>query len=180
MLSFSHLARTGDAQTTCLPPADFTLAPPSYVEEIGHEHITELDRVIYHAIASYAFDEPECWPSQQRIADDLGCRRESVNRAVQRLVKAGWLVIKEKRRDGARGWLHNVYELLHEFHVSQLATRRLSERGKRRKHRRRAARSFYHPVSVSDPDIDVAPAGFWCTLTRFLGPGTRPPPVLWR
>ena len=74
--------------------------------------VNELDLVVYERIASYAFTDAICWPSQQTIADDLGVTRVRVSRAVGRLEKAGWLSIALRPR-GRYGWWHNVYELLH-------------------------------------------------------------------
>ena len=34
--------------------------------------VSPLDRNVYQQIASYAFSEAVCWPSQQAIADDPG------------------------------------------------------------------------------------------------------------
>src|SRR5690349_21553289 len=93
--------------------------------------VSPFDQRVYHAIAAYAPDEAECWPSQERIADDLGCCRETVNRSVHRLAKAGWVAIHKERRKGAR-WRHNVYELLADYAVSELAMRRITRRAHRR------------------------------------------------
>ena len=34
--------------------------------------VSPFDRVVYQAIASYAFGEAIAWPSQQTIAEDIG------------------------------------------------------------------------------------------------------------
>jgi DNA-binding transcriptional MocR family regulator len=116
------------------------------------DNLKPFDRSVYQAIAAYAFDEAEAWPSQQTIADDVGCCRESVNRAVSRLIDAGWLEITEKRR-GRRGWLHNVYELLAPWTpIHALAARRIT----RRAHSRKARSAYSFGVSV------IAPRKTWC------------------
>src|SRR4051794_16115716 len=57
--------------------------------------LTDLDLAVHRAIASYDFDSTGvAHPSQERIALDLRVRRETVNRAVRRLVRAGWLEVE--------------------------------------------------------------------------------------
>lgn len=87
-----------------------------------------LDQRVYVQIARYAFDEAEAWPSQDRIAGELGLWRETVTRAVGRLIRAGWLIVKEKRRGWRSGWLHNVYDLLAPYCVSPLAAKAITRR----------------------------------------------------
>jgi DNA-binding Lrp family transcriptional regulator len=110
--------------------------------------VNDFDRRVYRAIARYAPDEPACCPSQQLIAHDVGCARESVNRSVQRLVKAGWLAIR-KRWSYRSKWCHNVYELLEPFAVSVLAMKRISRRAHRRA--RRASRNPFRRLDHTNP-----------------------------
>lgn len=91
--------------------------------------VSPFDRRVYQAFAAYCFEEPICHPSQQRVADDLGVCRESVNRAVRRLMAAGWMKIIDRRWSFRTGWKHNLYELLEPFAVSDLAMRRITRRG---------------------------------------------------
>ncbi len=141
--------------------------------------VSEFDRRVYRAIAAYAFDEAECHPSQERIADDLGCARESVSRAVRRLVKAGWLVVR-KRWSWRSRWQHNVYDLLEPYAVSDLAMRRITRRAHntaRKRARRIAARlAANRPLR---PD-HTNPKGWcgcgWCKTDR--ASIRRPPPPL--
>jgi DNA-binding transcriptional MocR family regulator len=85
-------------------------------------------RQVYVAVARYAFDEAEACPSQDRIAGELGLWRETVTKAVGRLIRAGWLIVKEKRWGWRSGWLHNVYELLAPYCVSPLAAKAITRR----------------------------------------------------
>jgi hypothetical protein len=94
--------------------------------------VSEFDQAVYKAIAAYAFDEAISFVSQARVAEDLGCARESVNRAVRRLVEAGWLVIRERRFSWRSGWFHNVYELLAPFVTGWHTMRRITRRAHRR------------------------------------------------
>jgi DNA-binding GntR family transcriptional regulator len=70
-----------------------------------------FDERIYEAISAYAQQEPVAWPSQSTLATDLGCTRETINRAIQRLIATGRLAIIEKRRAPGSRWTHNIYEL---------------------------------------------------------------------
>jgi hypothetical protein len=94
--------------------------------------VCPFDRSVYRAIANYAFDEAVAWPSQQLVAEELGCRRESVNRAVQRLVRAGWLRVS-KRFSRRSGWCHNVYELLADYRTGWLTIKRITRRAHARR-----------------------------------------------
>jgi DNA-binding transcriptional MocR family regulator len=94
--------------------------------------LSPFDRRVYHQIAVYAPGEAVAWPSQQTIADDLGCSRYSVHRAIHRLIEAGWLEVTE-RRPGRRGWTYCVYALLAPFAVSRWAIQRVVERARRRR-----------------------------------------------
>lgn len=142
--------------------------------------LTPFDRRVYRAIACYAPDEPECCPSQRLIALDLGCCRESVNRSVGRLIRAGWLRIKARRWSFRSGWLHNVYELLEPFAVSELAMKRLT----RRAHRRARRKARERRIRRFGGDDHTNPKG-WCDCRvcrvdlahiRQPPPPLRPPP----
>jgi DNA-binding transcriptional MocR family regulator len=91
-----------------------------------------FDERVYQAISAYAWDEATCYPSQALVAEDLGCTRETVNRAVQRLIAAGWLTIIEKCRAPGSRWTHNVYELYERFQVGALTIRRIVRRAHKR------------------------------------------------
>lgn len=139
-----------------------------------------FDRRVYNAIAAYAFDEALAHPSQRLIADDLGCTRESVNRAVRRLREAGWLRIVERPWSFRTRWRYNVYELLETFAVSDLTVRRIVRRAHNttRKRQRRLARRLVER-RPRRPD-HTNPKG-WCSC-RFcktdLATRKRPPPAL--
>ncbi|MGB9376393.1 MAG: helix-turn-helix domain-containing protein [Mycobacteriales bacterium] len=114
------------------------------------DDVSQFDRRVYQAIAAYAWDEAECYPSQERVARDVGCARESANRAVQNLIAAGWLRIKARRwRPGARYW-HNVYELLADYRVGDLTMKRIIRRchNTARKRAARLTRRLDHTNTV--------------------------------
>jgi DNA-binding transcriptional MocR family regulator len=97
--------------------------------------VSAFDRLVYRQIAVYAPGEATAWPSQQTIADDLGCSRFAVHRAIHRRIRAGWLEITDRRR-GRRGWTYCVYALLAPFAVRRWAIERIVDRARRRRSRR--------------------------------------------
>lgn len=129
------------------------MSPPSEVQAA----VSDLDRRVYAAIACYAPDEAECFPSQRLIALDLGIRRETVNRCVHRLREAGWLVISKRWAGPWAKWMHNVYELHAEYAVSTLALRRIT----RRAHRRARQRAWMEGVRARDRSFDHTNREVW-------------------
>ena len=69
-------------------------------------------------LATYLDDDGKCYPSQARLATDLGIRREHMNKRIKRLLAFrfhGEPIItmaksRESRRGGSR-WANNVYRL---------------------------------------------------------------------
>jgi predicted transcriptional regulator len=110
--------------------------------------VGDLDQRVYAAFARYAFDEAEAWPSQDRIAGELGLCRETINRSVGRLVEAGWMTVKERRWSWRSRWMHNVYELLAPFCVSELAAKAITRRAHNTR-RKRLARARARGLSTN-------------------------------
>ena len=135
-----------------------------------------FDRRVYRALAAYAFDEPVCHPSQQLIAYEVGCARETVNRAVQRLVEARWLLVWKRWCYRSR-WCHNVYELLAPFAVSPLAAKRIVRRAHRRARRAARKRAFAGTITLTRrvglPGVAVGAPG----AGRMEWRVQRPPPL---
>ena len=155
-------------------PWPVTRPPISYQavdQAITHAGLCQDDPAVYQAITAYAFDEAECHPSQQQVADDLGRTRESVNRAVQRLARAGWLRIKEKRWTPGFRWCHNVYELLAAFVVGAQTIKRIV----RRAHRRVSTR-FGLSRAKGHTNRGHRCRCWWCKVDR--ASIRRPPPAL--
>jgi DNA-binding transcriptional MocR family regulator len=117
------------------------------------EPVSAFDRGVSQAITAYAFDEAECCPSQRLVALDVSCARETVNRSVGRLVRAGWLAIRKRRRAGWP-WDHNVYELLEPYAVSALTARKIIRRAHKRA-RRALRRQSQRPLPGRDHTNDV-------------------------
>lgn len=147
---------------------------PAELREQGLEPVSDFDDRVFRAIAAYAWDEAECHPSQETVARDVGCTRESVNRAVRRLRAAGWLTIKEKRWSPRSDWCHNVYELLAPFVVGVGTIKRIVRRAHSGANRaaRRFSERLDHTKSVKR--VGRCRCG-WCKPDR--GPFNGPSPV---
>jgi hypothetical protein len=78
----------------------------------------------------------------------LGLCRETVTRGVGRLIRAGWLIVKEKRWGWRSGWLHNVYDLLAPYCVSPLAAKAITRQAHNTR-RKRLARARARGLSTN-------------------------------
>lgn len=63
-------------------------------------------KVVYAQLLSYAWTNDKCYPGQERMADDLGSTKSTVNRAIIELQETGWLEV-ERRGQGKT----NIYTL---------------------------------------------------------------------
>jgi len=123
---------------------------------------------IYDGHGAYVWGEPVVWASQARIAADLGCTREHVNRKTWELIDAGWMRIVEKRK-GRKGWLYNVYELLEPWKpATQAFIRKVVARAKRRQKRPITLTGFKGDVEAINtprsPHHRVRPYAIWLPL----------------
>src|SRR3954471_11635759 len=59
------------------------------------------------ALLEYARDKPSCWPSNRRLAEDLGCSPRTVQLALAALRSAGWVRVEmgADSPTGRRIWL---------------------------------------------------------------------------
>ncbi|MDF2231673.1 helix-turn-helix domain-containing protein [Albimonas sp. CAU 1670] len=69
-------------------------------------------KMAYAAMLSYKWNDGECFPGQQRLADDIGVSRQTVNEYVGELSRKGYISIS-KRGQGRP----NRYEL----HVDRIS-----------------------------------------------------------
>lgn len=65
-------------------------------------------RLIYALLCSYANEEGEAWPSQERMAEDLGCSEKPIREWIEECMKAGMI---EKKLVGFPA--HCVYTVLY-------------------------------------------------------------------
>lgn len=63
-------------------------------------------KLTYAMLLKYAWQNDYCFPGQDRLAEDMGCTRQSVNKFIKELSTAGYLEVV--RRGQGRP---NVYEL---------------------------------------------------------------------
>lgn len=63
-------------------------------------------KLVYALLLSYAWHDDFCFPGQDRLAEDIGIARGTVNRHVQELSDKGFVVIKRLGQGRA-----NLYEL---------------------------------------------------------------------
>lgn len=68
-----------------------------------------IAKLVLIKLADNANEDGICWPSQARIAEDCGLTRETVNRNLQLLTRAGF--ISAEQRVGVSGKESNVYTL---------------------------------------------------------------------
>src|SRR4051812_15185070 len=61
-------------------------------------------KLLAAALLEYARDKPSCFPSNRRLAEDLGCSPRTVQLALAALQRAGWIRV-EQGGDGRRIWL---------------------------------------------------------------------------
>ena len=53
---------------------------------------------VYNCLASYANSNQTCYPSQQRMAEILGCSRSAVNKAIKSLEDSGLIAVERRGR----------------------------------------------------------------------------------
>lgn len=56
-------------------------------------------KVVYSMLLSYAWNNDKVFPGQERLAEEIGSTRSTVNRGIMELEKSGWLTI-ERRGQG--------------------------------------------------------------------------------
>jgi predicted transcriptional regulator len=73
--------------------------------------LSPLDVRVLAAIAIHVNDKHRAWPSQEWVAQLVGVRRETANRAIGRLADLGYLRTERVSRYG--GYWRNEYEVLY-------------------------------------------------------------------
>ena len=82
---------------------------------VADRRLNATDVRVLAAIGIYAGRDGTAWPSQDRIAVDVGVERATVCRAIKRLRICGYL--DRYRRRTPRGHFRNVYRLLYPAYV---------------------------------------------------------------
>jgi hypothetical protein len=85
----------------------FSIIPSAALDD---PKISAMDLRVLALIGSYTGKDMTCYPRQSTLADRLGVARETINRAVMSLAKAGYLVVIQQRR-GDGGQRENLYQV---------------------------------------------------------------------
>ena len=80
-------------------------------------------KVVYAQLLSYAWSNDHCYPGQERMADDIGSTKSTVNRAVIELQETGWLEV-ERRGQGKT----NIYTLKYVVNSSKTVDNKVDKR----------------------------------------------------
>jgi biotin operon repressor len=78
---------------------------PNFILE--SDQISVGAKLTYAMLLKYARELDECFPGQERLAEDMGCSRRSVSRYITELEKAD--LVSVKRRGQGRPNLYTVY-----------------------------------------------------------------------
>jgi len=89
----------GDALST----RGFTQVPNAILKS---GDISAGAKLVYALLLSYAWHNDYCFPGQDRLAEDIGISRQSVNTHVKELERKGFVKIERKGQGRA-----NLYEL---------------------------------------------------------------------
>lgn len=89
----------GDALST----RGFTQVPDAILKS---GDISAGAKLVYALLLSYAWHNDYCFPGQDRLAEDIGISRQSVNTHVKELQRKGFVKIERKGQGRA-----NLYEL---------------------------------------------------------------------
>lgn len=81
---------------------------------LRHSDLTMGAKTAYAALLSYAWHNDYCFPGQDRMADDIGATRQSVNTWIKELERKGF--IKVTRRGQGKS---NLYEVNLKFKLGK-------------------------------------------------------------
>jgi predicted transcriptional regulator len=79
-------------------------------------------KVVYAQLLSYAWTNDRCYPGQERMADDLGSTKSTVNRAIIELQETGWLEV-ERRGQGKT----NIYTLKYVVNSARVVDKKVNK-----------------------------------------------------
>lgn len=91
--------------------SQFTMVPAAliYYNRYAPQeaNLKGMEQLTLIHLLSYAFGSTVVFPSQERLADDIGTTRKSISKYLNSLVKKGWL---QKQGNGHKA--NNSYDLL--------------------------------------------------------------------
>ncbi len=83
----------------------FTQVPNMLLNSV---ELSAVAKLVYTKLLSYAWHNKRVFPGQQRMGEELGLSKSTVNRGIQELEQGGWLTV-ERRGQGQT----NIYTLHH-------------------------------------------------------------------
>ena len=93
--------KEGNLQLDAISPALLKAVPNSILTD---PQISVPSKVVYATFFKYIWHNDSCFPSQARLAEDIGCTSARVSQWIAELVKAG-LITVERRGKG----MTNIY-----------------------------------------------------------------------
>jgi biotin operon repressor len=90
--------------------ADGFTQVPNFI--LKNKQLTVGEKITFAMFLSYAWNNERCFPGQEKLAEDIGVTRQSVNTFVKGLEKKGFLTIKRRGLGKT-----NIYTL--RYHVQQ-------------------------------------------------------------
>lgn len=93
------IIKGGDA----LSMRGFTQVPNAILKS---SEISSGAKLVYALLLSYAWHNDFCFPGQDRLAEDIGVSRQSVNTHVKELEKKGFIAVKRQGQGRP-----NIYEV---------------------------------------------------------------------
>lgn len=83
----------------------FTQVPNMLLNSV---ELSAVAKLVYAKLLSYAWHNNRVFPGQERMAEEVGLSKSTVNRGIQELEREGWLDV-ERRGQGQT----NIYTLQH-------------------------------------------------------------------
>jgi biotin operon repressor len=102
---FSHIQNIVLAGFDPVSAGGFTQVPNMV---LNNKELTFAAKVIYSKLLSYAWNNNRVFPGQVTMADEIGSKKSTINKAIKELEEKGWLEI-ERRGQGQT----NIYTLHH-------------------------------------------------------------------
>lgn len=75
---------------------------------LNSANLSAVAKLVYAKLLSYAWHNNRVFPGQERLAEEIGLSKSTVNRGIQELDRKGWIGV-ERRGQGQT----NVYTLHH-------------------------------------------------------------------
>jgi len=121
---------------------------PNYV--LKNPKLSFGARLTYAVLLSYAWQDDFCFPAQEKLGEDLGVSRQSINKFLNEL-KAGKL-IDWKRQGLNRPNIYRILDVKHSLHPD--VNERLPQDVKQGLHKEESSKYIQNNVNVSKEIVD--------------------------